>query len=1195
MRELQTVGPYQLLRPLGRGGMGIIRLAEHRESGRQVAVKTVRVVDPALLRTIRREIHALSRIAHPGVVRILEHGVDGGVPWYAMELIEGPSLRAVVESWWSDPSPHGPGASAAAGHLAAGGHLDDALRLCRDVCRTLAFLHGEGVLHGDLKPDNVLLGPGGAPVLVDFGLATRFAGPHGREAMREVIDSSGELAGSSGFVAPEQLRGDPLDARADLYSVGAILHWMLTGRLPGNAADRAVATPSAQVSGVPPAVDALVVQLLQADRRARTGYASDLAAALDALLSPSHTAAPGATALFDQATTAAPDARPYLYRAEFAGRTELLEGLRGSLQQARKRSGSLEVVLGESGAGKTRLALELANEARALGMQVQVGTVPPPAAMAQPGAGHLVPPLEPLRPLLQTLADLARSRGAKTAQALLGAETLLGLYEPSLRSVPGVAAVQPDGMSSQELRARVAEQVVHALRALARERPLLWVLDDLQWADELTREVLAALAASDVSTTAVMVLLLSRSDAPSAWLTQLGDRRPLRTRTLRPLSRDEVAAVARDMLANMAVPEEMVDVLAERTGGNPLFVAESLRVVVSQGLVGRDAVGRWSLPAPEIRGQPQVLKARIGVPATIRELMEQQLDGLAPPVREALNLAAVIGRELIPELLTGEDEAALLDALETLLRAGVLDETGQGTLQFRHDLFREVTYERLPADARRALHGIAAERISARGTGDGTGHAVLAHHLLMAGQLAQAVDAFEAAGEHALSIGANSAAVSAFEQAFSTAAKLEHGVPRARLARWKQKLGECHVGLEDPARIRTACTEALQLLGQQLPKTRLGWGTFATSQLLLQVGHLLRPRWWPHRGNENRDEGQIASAAASRLLEVFHLTEHGAALVAMALMSVNRAESAGQVSGLRRQYAQLGFIAGVARVRPLANRYFRLACAEVSDGSPRADLFTALWYEASYRLGAGEWARASEAAERAIDGLVKVGSPAEIGIARSLRAQVDFYRGNVEATLGAYQVIIDSAQARRAHLCTAWGLSGMARSLLELGRVVEARPLLEETLRLIEGGPDRSTELSAHALLGAVKLSGGDTAGAVTEAERALALARGRHPAAVAEDRAYEAMVQIFLAAPRSRETISAARESAALLRGCARMFPISGPVALRCEGLIEDRVGSPDRAVSLWKRGLRNAERLGIGIDREHLRGDLERVARIA
>src|SRR5919198_355972 len=238
------VGPYRVERVIAQGGMGVVCEARDHRSGDRAAVKCLRTLDSADLASFRREVHTLRTLRHPGVVRVLDHGVADGAPWYAMDLIEGPTLRQVLGA----PGGHGLQAPA--------------IGLVGQLCETLAFLHGEGIVHRDLKPENVVVAPSGTPVIVDFGLVARFAAVVGREA----LEVGGEFVGSVAYMAPEQITGDFVDARADLYAVGCLLYEVIAGAPPFEGDPRTVVqrhlneapTPlSARVAGVPAALDEL--------------------------------------------------------------------------------------------------------------------------------------------------------------------------------------------------------------------------------------------------------------------------------------------------------------------------------------------------------------------------------------------------------------------------------------------------------------------------------------------------------------------------------------------------------------------------------------------------------------------------------------------------------------------------------------------------------------------------------------------------------------------------------------------------------------------------------------------------------------------------------------------------------------------------------------------------------------------------
>src|SRR5262245_45957774 len=293
----ETIVPFRILRFIGRGGMGIVYEAERISDGQRVAVKTVAVNSAGLLGAIRVEIAALKAIRHPGVIRILEDGLGEGAPWYSMEILDGRSLAQVIRETWrgsrsepaetrttsgaevtatpiaSPPSNNGapvnpPQRPDEPRGPAAAGKLREMLLLFRRLCEPLAFIHGKGVVHRDLKPENVFIRPDGDTVLMDFGLVSYATGGIDREVLTSAPTGFGTVA----YVSPEQIRGQPIDARADLYSLGCMLYEAVTGRPPfhGHEQKRIVdrhlgepPTPASElVSGVPEPLDKLMLRLL---------------------------------------------------------------------------------------------------------------------------------------------------------------------------------------------------------------------------------------------------------------------------------------------------------------------------------------------------------------------------------------------------------------------------------------------------------------------------------------------------------------------------------------------------------------------------------------------------------------------------------------------------------------------------------------------------------------------------------------------------------------------------------------------------------------------------------------------------------------------------------------------------------------------------------------------------------------------
>lgn len=273
----ERLGDFRLERRIASGGMGVVFEAWQLSVGRRVALKLVRpelIFFPGARERFRREVDAVARLSDPGIVAVHAVGEEQGLPFLAMEFVDGPSLAEVLERvHGGDPATlrgadllallrRGGGSpdseSGSASRRLSGSWVEALVALIADVARSIEHAHRRGVLHRDLKPSNILVTPAGRAVVVDFGLANVTG--TGR------LTRTGSQMGSLPYMAPEALRGEAreLGAAADVYGLGATLYELVTLRLP-YAGDTAVALERAQRAGPPPSA-----------RRANPSVPSDL-------------------------------------------------------------------------------------------------------------------------------------------------------------------------------------------------------------------------------------------------------------------------------------------------------------------------------------------------------------------------------------------------------------------------------------------------------------------------------------------------------------------------------------------------------------------------------------------------------------------------------------------------------------------------------------------------------------------------------------------------------------------------------------------------------------------------------------------------------------------------------------------------------------------------------------------------------
>ncbi|HZT86138.1 MAG TPA: serine/threonine-protein kinase [Gaiellaceae bacterium] len=272
----RVAGRYDVVRPLGHGAMATVDLAHDVELDRPVALKRLAenlARDEDLRRRFLREARLAARLAHPNVVRVFDVGEDGGRPFIAMEYVEGETLADLVARRAPLPA-------------------SEVASLGMQACAGLAAAHAAGLVHRDVKPQNLLVGTDGVLKLGDFGIAV------GNEGTRLTL--AGTVLGTAGYLAPEQARGERVTAAADIYALGAVLYELLTGE-PARAAGSLTELsaiggfeppdPSARIPGAPAELVAAVTSCLAVRPEDRPPSAAAVARMLAPVVSEAETLA----------------------------------------------------------------------------------------------------------------------------------------------------------------------------------------------------------------------------------------------------------------------------------------------------------------------------------------------------------------------------------------------------------------------------------------------------------------------------------------------------------------------------------------------------------------------------------------------------------------------------------------------------------------------------------------------------------------------------------------------------------------------------------------------------------------------------------------------------------------------------------------------------------------------------------------
>jgi tetratricopeptide (TPR) repeat protein len=681
----------------------------------------------------RREAALLASVDHPLVPSMYEVGLTDGRPYVVMDLVSGRQLADLLAAEPLLPA--------------------RAIRVLLDVLDPLVAVHRKGLVHRDIKPQNVLVQPDGSARLIDFGLATRDTTGAAKSPRVATV-------GTVAYAAPEQLGmfTRTVDARSDLYSLGVLLFECLTGRLPFVAEDigellhlHATAQPPdlrGLVADLPPMLAVVVETLLAKDPDDRYQSAANLAADLARIAAEPE-------AVFEP-RSAARDLDP---GDRLVGREVDLSRLFTRWTAARAGYGGVAVVRGPGGIGKSRLVAELVRRVRqadgfVLRAKSSVDDTVPMSALHDAVEGFLE--------TLSRLPDGERDgMYAAVREAAGDAAPVIAPLSPRLEAVMGSPR-----LADADRQEQYPGAIARFLLRLARRCPgLVLFLDDLQWLDTGSRRVLAQVA-SQVTSVPLLVLTSCRNDEASGraadeLVRSLGPAVDLDL-TVGPLDSSGLAALVGARLPGIDVGSRMVRLLAVRGDGNPFVTLEYLQAITDAGLLSPQW-GGWHLDEGAL--------AALQLPEDALGMVMARVAGLGAGVRRVLVTAAALGNVFhggdVAAAVGGDRQEVMLALTDAASRR--LIETRQaGSYAFVHDRIREALLEDLDQDSAAELHQHLATVLAA-GEGDAPERLfAVADHVLRGHPAANpelSVPALRAAGRLALASQAREEAVRFLEPA----------------------------------------------------------------------------------------------------------------------------------------------------------------------------------------------------------------------------------------------------------------------------------------------------------------------------------------------------------------------------------------------------------------------------------------------
>ncbi len=669
------LGPYEILAPIGLGGMGAVFRARDSRLHRDVAIKVSAQQFSIRFETEARAIAALN---HPHICQIYDIGPD----YLVLEYIDGKPISGPL-------------------------NVQEALKLALQIASAIEEAHGRGILHRDLKPANILVNSKGAAKLLDFGLAKRTT-----EIDPDVTKTfEGTVMGTVAYMAPEQAEGKPADERSDVFGFGAVLYEMLSGNRAFRGESVASVLTAILRDSPPPLkepaeLQAIVAKCLAKNPQDRFQNMVELRVALEQI----------SRQLMERSSSVSIVHAPAVAARITVGREEQRGLLWRGYSRVKDGRGLILAVTGEAGIGKTSVLEDFLAELPIRGEYPVIGR----GRCSQRLAGE-----EPYLPILEALESLLHPHAGSGFAGVMKAiaPTWYGLVAQD--SVITSSSGEPREAAPATSQERMKREFSALCQELSRSQPLILFIDDLHWADISTIDILNYVAGRFSEVRLLALGSFRPSDMALRGNPFLGIRNDLQSRGLF----QEVALpflAAKDVERYLELefpknnfPADFASVIHSKTEGSPLFMADLVRYLRDTGGIV-EAQGTWTL-AHGLSEAPRHL------PASVRGMIQRKIEQVDERDLKLLLVASIQGHEFDSAVVAEAieiDPAEVEDRLDVLERVHVFVRRGEESefpdrsltlnYQFVHVLYQNALIDSLQPTRRAALSGRVARALVAR-------------------------------------------------------------------------------------------------------------------------------------------------------------------------------------------------------------------------------------------------------------------------------------------------------------------------------------------------------------------------------------------------------------------------------------------------------------------------------------------------